>query len=116
MAVAPNTGNYTIGKGKLYIAEWVGDTPPSSYTDLGNAPSVEIEHAIEKLPHYASMSSFKLKDKNIVLQKDYTVNFALDEMSAYNLKIFLQGTTGSGVIHALQAAEIEYALKFLEKA
>ena len=113
MAISPNTGNYCIGKGKLYIAEWVGDTPPTEWTDLGNAPSVEIEHAIEKLPHYASMSSFKLKDKNIILQKDYTVNFALDEMSAYNVQIFLQATRSGGTLHALHGSETEFALKFV---
>jgi hypothetical protein len=113
MAIAPNTGNYTIGKGKLYIAEWVGDTPPSSYIDLGNAPVITIEHAIERLPHYSSQKEYRAKDKNIVLQKDYIVNFTLDEISAYNLQIFLQGTRDGASILGLQSAETEYALKFV---
>lgn len=113
MPIAPDVGNYTIGKGKIYIGEWSGTTPPSVWTDLGNAPSVEIEHAVEKLPHYASMSSFKLKDKNIVLQKDYTVNFTLDEISAANLQLFIQATREGDTLHALEASETEYALKFI---
>lgn len=113
MAVAPNIENYTIGKGKIYIAEWVGDTPPSEYTDLGNAPVVDIEHTVEKLAHYSSQASFKTKDKTVVLSKDYVVNFTLDEISAYNLQIFLQATRSGNTFYALQSAEVEYALKFV---
>jgi len=113
MPISPDTGNFTVGKGILSIAAWVGDTPPASYTDVGNATSIEVEHAVEKLPHYSSRQSYKLKDKNITIQRDYTVTFILDEIAVANLAMFILGTTATGVIHALQSADAEWALQFV---
>ena len=75
--------NYSIGKGILWIAEWVGTvapTWPSDYREMGNCPSIEVEPALERLAHYSSRSGFRLKDKNPVIQTEYNVNFDSDEI------------------------------------
>lgn len=113
MAIPHDTDNYTIGKGVLSIGAWDGNTPPASLTDVGNAPSVEVEHTLERLPHYSSRSGLKVKDKNPVIQADYVVNFVLDEIAAENLVLFVAGTQEEGVIHALQVPDAEYQLKFV---
>ena len=113
MPTPADTGNYTIGKGILSIAAWVGATPPVAYTDVGNASSIEVEHTIERLPHYSSRQDYRLKDKNPIIQTDYMVTFVLDEIAVENLKLFLSATEASGVLHALQAADTEYALQFV---
>jgi hypothetical protein len=111
-----NVENYTIGKGILYIGTWVGVTPPVSVTqDLGNAPSAEIEPAVERLPHMSSRSGYKTKDKNPIIESTYMVNFELDEMAAKNMALYLMGTiSGNNEIKGLQAANTEYALSFVE--
>jgi hypothetical protein len=116
MANAHNVENYTIGKGILYIGTWVGTTPPATVTkDLGNAPSAEVEPAVERLPHMSSRSGYKTKDKNPIIESTYMVNFDLDEMSAYNMNLYLMGTlSGGNEVKGLQAANTEYALKFAE--
>jgi len=108
---APSTSNYTLAKGVLSIAEYGS----SVFTDLGNAPSAEIEINKERLPHYSSMSGARSKDKEVVLEKDYTLNFVLDENSVENLALFCGGThTGNAEIQALmEADDKEYIIKFV---
>lgn len=111
-----STENYTIGKGILYVAEWNGDTPPTwpdDYDDMGNCSSIEVEPTTERLPHYSSRTSFRLKDKNPVMQRDYMVSFDADEIAAANLNRFLMGTLSGTTIYALQRTNMEYALRFV---
>ena len=114
MALSPDVDNYSVGKGVLSIGLWVGNTPPAVLTDVGNAPTVEVEHALERLPHYSSRAGLRVKDKNPIIQSDYIVNFTLDEMAVHNLNLFMAGTQESGVIHALRVPDAEYALKFVQ--
>lgn len=114
MPTPHDVDNYTIGKGILSIGAWVGSTPPVDFTDVGNASSIEVEHVLERLPHYSSRAGLRIKDKNPIIQTDYTVTFVLDEIAISNLLLFTAGTEESGVIHALQVPDAEYALKFVQ--
>ena len=108
---APSTSNYTLAKGVLSIADYGS----SVFTDLGNATSAEIEINKEKLPHYSSRSGARSKDKEVVLEKDYMLNFVLDENSVENIALYCSGThTGNAEIQALmEADDKEYILKFV---
>ena len=112
MPTPHSTDNYAIGKGKLYIADFPGAGSPA-YAEMGNCPSFEIEPAIERLPHYSSREGFRVKDKNPVIQTEYTVSFDLDEFAAPNLRKFIMGTQSGNVLHALQDVDKEYVLKFV---
>jgi len=112
MANPHNTGLYAIGKGILTIAEWSGGSI-GSYQDVGNCPKFEMEPSIERLPHYSSRSGFRVKDKNPIIQTEYTVNFDLDEIAASNIARFMMGTLTEGMeVLGLQDTDKEYALKF----
>jgi hypothetical protein len=112
MANPHSTDLYAIGKGVLQIAEFSGGAP-GTYTDVGNCPRFEMEPAIERLAHYSSRSGFRTKDKNPIVQTEYTVNFDLDEMAASNMAKFLMGTLTEGFeVLGLQATDKEYALRF----
>jgi len=117
MPFSHSVDNYAIGKGILWIAAWSGTTPPTDpgdFEDIGNAPSIEVEPSVERLPHYSSRTGLRLKDKNPIIQSEYAINFELDEPAAAQMNLFLMGTlSGSNVIQALEAANIEYALKFV---
>jgi len=111
----PSTDNYAIGKGKLYIGQWLGTTP--SYSEMGNCPSIEFEPTVEKLPHYSSQTGFKTKDKESVIQTEYVLNFDCDELATTNLAKYLMGTesaeSNGATILGLQNITGEYALQFV---
>ena len=131
-----NTGLYVpAGKGRLYIAEWVGTTPPTypglvptnfptaaeilanpgDFEDVGNCPSLEVEPTTEKRPHYSSRAGMRTKDLNPTVGLEYAINFDLDEMAASNMKRFLLGTYNAttGIISGLDNANAEYAIIFV---
>ena len=108
-----STENYAIGKGILYIGEWVGVTPPDELLEVGNCSSITFEPSVERLPHYSSREEFRLKDKNVVIQRDYTLTFECDEIAAVNLNRFLMGNLSDGVISGMQGVNAEFELKFV---
>jgi len=112
-ATPPSTANLVVGKGVLSVGTWSGTTPPAGYSAMGNCPSVEVEPKLERLPHYSSQAQFRLKDKNPVIQTEYTISFTCDEIAAVNLNKFLVGVLTGNVIAALQAPDQEFALKFV---
>lgn len=113
MLTPHNVELYAVGKGILSIAEFSGGAP-GSYEDMGNCTSFEIEPTVERLPHYSSRSGFRTKDKNVVIQAEYTVTFELDEMAGVNVTKFVMGTLTSNVVNFLTTTGLgkEYALKF----
>lgn len=104
--------NYTIGKGILYAAPYTNGVV-GTYEDMGNAPSIEVEPMVERLPHYSSRTGYRTKDKNPIIQTEYMLRFDLDEPGAKNLTRFLMAARTGVNIYALQAADAEYALKFV---
>jgi len=111
MSLSPSVENYVLGRGVLSAAEWSGGAI-GSYVDMGNAPTFEVELTLETLEHFSSRSGLKTKDKEVVLQAGYNLNFTLDEKSATNLRLFLLGTQSGQDIRGLTALDTEYALKF----
>jgi hypothetical protein len=109
---SPSTLLYQLGKGILSIGLWSGATPPASYTDVGNCPRLEVEVTEERLAHFSSRSGTRVKDKEVVLETGYNVNFDLDEFSLANLAMFLKGTISGNVILANTVLDQEYALRF----
>jgi len=118
MDSSPSTSLYTLGRGMLYIGEWTGSTPPSivALTAVGNCPRLEVEISEEKLEHYSSMQAARLKDKTVVLETGYTINFDLEEASLANLQWFLKATvTGAKnhILQANQAVDKEFLVRFV---
>jgi len=112
MVAPPNVSNYSIGKGKLWIADYVAS--PSAWTEIGNCPSVAVEHAVERLAHFSSMEGLKERDLNPVVSIAYTVTFETDEVCAENLNLWCLGTDNGDSIAALTNVDAYYSLKFVE--
>lgn len=110
-----DTSLYTLGKGIVSIEIWNGSTPPSDpYVDVGNTPSFEVEVTEELLDHFSSRSGARTKDKTVVLETGYTLNFELDEIALINLQIYLKATlSGTHVLLANTVLDAEYAIKFV---
>lgn len=113
MPASPHsTTLYTLGRGIVSIAAWSGTTPPGSLTDVGNSPRFEVEVTEETLDHYSSRSGTRVKDKTVVLETGYTVNFDLDEFAVSNLAMFLLGSISGNVISANVELDKEWAVEF----
>jgi len=112
MATPASINNYTIGKGKLYIANWTLAGGAGAYSEMGNCPSIEVEPSVDRLEHFSSREGLRERDAYPVVQTQYTITFECDEMASTNLTKYLLGTQSGDSIYILQNAEKEYALKF----
>src|SRR3954468_6811676 len=93
MATSPSVANYFIGKG---IVKWKGPSDVA-YRHLGNAPTFELTPNVTRLDHFSSMAGIRLKDLLVVIQKQMTVRFHLEEVTPENLALALMGTIVPGV-------------------
>jgi hypothetical protein len=109
----PSTTLYTLGRGVVSLAEWSGTSPPGSLNDVGNSPRFECEVTEETLDHYSSRSGTRTKDKKVVLETGYNLNFDLDEFSVQNLTMYLKGSVSGNVISANTQLDKEYSVKFV---
>jgi len=90
MATAPNTDNYTLGKGVVFLDQLVSGVYQGE-RDLGNAPAFTFNIALEKLEHYSSRGGLKAKDKEIISQITPGLAFTLDEVNKENLALLTLG-------------------------
>lgn len=109
----PSTTLYTLGRGIVSLAAWSGTSPPGSLNDVGNSPRFEVEVTEETLDHYSSRSGTRTKDKKVVLETGYTLNFDLDEFSVQNLTMYLKGSVSGNVISANTQLDKEYSVQFV---
>ena len=90
---SPNTGNYTLGKGVVYLDNKNMTTGVyDGERDLGNAPAFTFNIALEKLEHFSSRGGLKAKDKEIISQITPSVRFSLDEINKENLAMLTLGS------------------------
>lgn len=84
--LAPDTGNYTIGKGSVYFTPTGG-----AKRHLGNVPSVAFQLQTTKLDHFSSQSGVKKKDKTVVTEVTGTLDMTLEELNLENVQLALLG-------------------------
>lgn len=123
------------GRGKLYIAPWEGDTPPTypgtvptdyptaadiaaemgDFYEVGNCLSLEVEPTIERRPHISKREQMYLKDFNPVSQTEYSLTIECDELSAKNMALRVLGTLNetTGIISGLDDIDQEFALIYI---
>lgn len=89
----PNTLDYFLGRGIVYLSELDANQLPSAYRDLGNSPGFSISVESEELLHQASRTGLKVTDKRITLSQNIKLSFQIDELSHDNLALFFTGTT-----------------------
>ncbi len=91
----PNTRDYYLGRGIIYLAILDEDQLPGPWRDLGNAPAFTATLTSEELLHQASRTGLKVTDKRITLSQDIGLAFSVDELSAENQALFFGGTVTS---------------------
>lgn len=91
----PDSRDYLLGRGIIYLAPLDANGLPLAYRDLGNSPALSITVESEELIHFLSRSGLRVADKRITLSQDISLSFQLDEVSHDNLALFFTGTTAS---------------------
>lgn len=95
----PQTGNYNLGRGKLYLAELVNGLPgPGGWRDLGNAPEFNVNVEVETLEHQSSREGLKTVDKEVVISQKIGLTFQLDEINFQNLALFFSGSSTAAAL------------------
>jgi hypothetical protein len=94
---APNTRDYVLGRGVVYLAQLNSTTglpDADGFRDLGNAPEFNITVNTEDLRHQNSRDCIKFTDKRFVISQEVGISFQLDETRNFeNLSDFLSGST-----------------------
>lgn len=96
----PQTKDYSLGRGKLYVAKLDVDTglpTDAGYRDVGNVPDFSISIDIEELLHQSSQQGLKVTDKRVVTSQTMKLSIALDELSSQNMALFFSGDTDVSV-------------------
>ncbi|CAK9074174.1 Uncharacterized protein (Fragment), partial [Durusdinium trenchii] len=91
----PDTRDYVLGRGIIYLAELGSNSLPGAYRDLGNAPSFAFTVETEDLEHQNSRSGLKVTDKRAVISQTISINFSIDELNHDNMSLFFTGAVDS---------------------
>lgn len=92
---APNTRDYTLGRGIVRLANLTAAGLPDSsgFRDLGNSPEFNINVSVEDVRHQSSRTQLKFTDKRCTVSQEVGITFILDEMNFQNLSDFFSGST-----------------------
>ncbi len=85
---SPNPRNYAVSKGFAIFTP--DDTGVRQH--LGNMTQWLYTPKVDILPHYSTMAPIKVQDFTTILQAGGSVRADLEEMTAYNLSLFFQGS------------------------
>ncbi len=110
----PDTGDYALGRGVIYMAEIDTSTGlPNSdgWLDLGNAPQINLSIEEETLEHRSSRSGTATVDKSVTISKKATISFQLDEINQKTVELFFSGLSDTFVNPAV-AGEAEQVAKY----
>lgn len=92
---APNTQDYVLGKGKIYLANIdsaTGLPDANGFRDLGNAPEFNLSVAVEDRKHKNSRDCLAFTDARFIISQEVDISFKLDEINFDNLNDFLSGS------------------------
>lgn len=91
MSTAPNTDNYTLGKGIVYFDREDADGNQTGNLDLGNAPNFAVTITSESLEHFESRSGIREMDRSVETMIRVQPKFTLDEINIDNMLLALLG-------------------------
>lgn len=89
----PNTDDYNLGRGVIYIAALNASGKPDTagWRDLGNVPEFNVSLESETLEHRSSRRGLQVTDKEVIISQDMNLSFAIDELNHENLALFFSG-------------------------
>lgn len=118
-----NGKNYTLGRGKLYFAQFSADQvsagigaatmPANGSKYLGNTPEISMTSSEESLDHFDSDQGVRTKDDSVSLQLDRTGSFTCDNISKENwgMTLLAAGVTAINQTSATASIYLTGAVK-----
>jgi len=94
-AISPNTGNYFLGRGILYLDKFTDAGATAGEMDLGNCKEFKITFDKSILEHFSSRAGMRTKDKEVVTELKGNISFILDEYSKRNLVLAFLADEGA---------------------
>ncbi len=85
------TPDYTLGRGKLFFAEFTSGQTPGPMRYLGNSPQFSMTISAEELEHQNSDAGINEVDASVPLSVDRTGSITLDDIQAENVALFFFG-------------------------
>jgi hypothetical protein len=115
--ISPNTGNYRVGKGSVYI-KLLSPTVDTDFRHMGNCTTFELTPTVEKLDHFSSMAGLKLKDESIAISQGGALKITMEEWTAKNMGLMLmgavdEGASGGPTVEILGETVVEAEVKFI---
>ena len=99
-------GNYTLGKGKLFLARGDGRGAANGFAFVGNAPTFGVTVESENLDHFSSTGGIRELDASVQTQTTRSGSLVLDDIQPENLAYFFQGAASQ----LIQAANVTQVL------
>lgn len=87
----PDTRDYNLGRGIVYVSLLNTAGRPVSFRDMGNATEFNINVESETLEHRSSRSGLADVDKEVELSRAMTLSVTFDELNLQNVADFLAG-------------------------
>ncbi len=108
---APDTKQYFLGKGKLYLSKLDPITnKPVAWRAVGNAKQFKVTVKTTKVQHVNSMDALAHADDEVATQQDVSLAFTADELSAENLALFFSGDVQANFLNPAIAGFTNVAL------
>jgi hypothetical protein len=94
---------YFSGQGKVYVAERETDGSAKAFRFIGNVPALSVSLSLDKLEHKESTTGQRLKDLEIVREKNAEFQATVEEWNIENLSMAFYGVkaavTGSSILN-----------------
>jgi hypothetical protein len=97
----PNSNEYQIGGGKLYLADLLTDGQPGAFRFVGNVPTITLSEATETYAHMSSTVPVPVQDYSAITKITGSGKFSLEHMSAENMALFFLGDVAAYVNPAI---------------
>ena len=94
-------GNYTLGRGQIFLARNEEGGPANGFLYVGNTPALDLTVESETLDHFSSDAGINELDARVILSVTRNGTFSMDDIQPENLAIFVRG---SAVVMNVDAA------------
>lgn len=87
--------DYTLGRGKVYLARYLAGAAESAFRYIGNTPELNLTIESETLDHYSSDEGIREKDDSVPLEVNRTGSLITDNINPENVALFFFGESST---------------------
>ena len=88
-------GNYTLGRGRIFLARSDVGGPANGFRYVGNTPAFDMTVESETLDHFGSDEGVNVLDASVTTQVTRNGTYTMDDVQPENLALFVRGTAAA---------------------